>query len=114
MSKSLYDEDGIDGPFNKRMDATPSLVVDVRCAACAWCKLVATPKKVRRVDGRPEQLPIPLLLKKAWSIGLEHAWDNRGHVVETFVDGKLKATQQVAEMSPWKDHNAVVVEEGVE
>lgn len=54
------------------------------------------------------------ILKRAWSFGVEHAWENKGHVVETFVDGHLKATQQVAEMNVWKDHNAVVVEEGIE
>ena len=104
MSKSLYDEDGIDGPFNKRMDDGQK-VVKVKCSHCGWSHSHSR----RRCTEK-----LPALLKKAWSIGLEHAWDNRGHVVETFVDGKLKATQQVAEMSPWQDHNAVVVEEGIE
>ena len=79
----------------------------VKCRQCTWSDSVQQHPLSDHVD-------LPALLKRAWSIGLEHAWDNRGHVVETFVDGKLRATQQVADMSPWKDHNTVTVEEGIE
>lgn len=87
------------------MSATIWIDVEVKCSHCRWMQ------PIRFVYGEKSKREI---LKYAWSLGLEHAWDNRGHVVETFVDGHLRATQQVAEMSPWKDHNAVVIEEGVE
>ena len=89
-TRILYRQHSLDG---RRM-------ADIKCSHCTWSETVQQVGELR------------ILLKSAWSVGLEHAWDNRGHVVETFVDGRLKATQQVAEMSPWVDHRSLVVEEG--
>ena len=98
----------------------------VKCSHCKWSETVqhgGPEREVRQywngtrwVDSKyqPENSGLAALLKSAWSIGLEHAWDNRGHVVETFVDGHLKATQQIADMSAWKDHRSLIVEEGLE
>lgn len=79
--------------------------VKVTCNHCGWSE---------NIWGTHPGMTLPTILKRAWSLGLDHAWENKGHVVETFVDGHLKATQQVAEMNAWKDHNAVIVEEGVD
>lgn len=87
--------------------------VKVSCNHCGWSvKVKPDPITWQNWGTRGWDTKLPALLKKAWSMGLDHAWDNKGHVVETFVDGKLKATQQVAEMNAWKDHRSLVVEEG--
>lgn len=78
--------------------------IDIACNHCAWCDL----------DFQDNTEQLSAALKRAWTIGLEHAWEQKGHVVETFVDGRLKATQQIAEMNAWKDHRSLVVEEGVD
>ena len=80
--------------------------VKVTCNHCGWDHIMDDHRM------RAYQHSLPAILKFAWSTGLEHAWENKGHIVETFVDGHLKATQQVAEMNAWKDHRSLVVEEG--
>lgn len=89
----------------------------VKCRQCEWSETMPTYNEgiLPSEEGYiPDASRLSALLKSAWSIGLEHAWDNRGHVVETFVDGKVKATQQVADMSPWHDHRSLIAEEGIE
>lgn len=99
---------------DKEIEMTSAII---KCRQCKWDETVGLYKLYEEGylgNFRSGLSTLPDLLKSAWSIGLEHAWDNRGHIVETFVDGKLKATQQVADMSPWVDHNTVIVEEGIE
>ena len=80
--------------------------IEVRCNVCGW--VVFFNQRSHHSLGDT--------LKRAWSVGIEHAWDHQGHIVHTTVDGRLRATQQVATMSEERGtvHNTVIVDENVD
>lgn len=90
----------------------PTHGVQLTCSACDWTPGTAYTVYIRGASGRD----LSAILKSAWSTGLTHAWDNRGHIIHTHVDGRLRATQQVATMSEELGtvHNTVIVDEHVD
>jgi hypothetical protein len=77
--------------------------VEIQCRQCDWFEDDFRMKDETDADA----------LKRAWTLGLAHAWEHKGHIVETYVDGKLKSTQQIATMSRQSDHRSLVVDESV-
>lgn len=83
-------------------------IVRLTCSACDWKRDWSSRYSYQRA-----RASVTTVLQESWSLGLKHAWDNRGHIVHTHVDGRLRATQQVATMSEELGtvHNTVVVDE---